>query len=77
MKRNLTLALEENLLTSARVAAARRNKTLTELIREFLRSLTGGDRERQASLRRLRALMDEKPLGVGRAKWTREEAHER
>ncbi|NUN48266.1 MAG: MerR family transcriptional regulator [Candidatus Brocadiae bacterium] len=77
MKRNLTLALEEDLLTNARVAAARRNKTLTELIREFLRSLTGGDRERRASLKRLRTLMDEKPLGVGRAKWTREEAHER
>lgn len=77
MKRNLTLAIEEDLLHRARIVAASRRRTLTGLVREFLEGLAKQDRARAAALRRLRRLMSAAPLEVGRAKWTREELHER
>ena len=77
VRRNLTLAIDDEILRLARIVAARREKTLTGLVREFLLSLASSDRERGASLRRLRKIMDARPLAVGRAKWTREDLHAR
>ena len=76
-KRNLTLAIEEEVLHRARVVAATRRRTLTDLVREFLRGIAREDREREASLRRLRRQMREKPLVVGRARWKRDDLHGR
>ena len=77
MKRNLTLAIEEELLTRARVAAARHNCTLTALIRGYLERLAKEDHDRLSSLRQLRKLMKSKPLEVGPVRWTREDLHGR
>ena len=77
VRRNLTLAIDDEILRLARIVAARREKTLTGLVREFLLSLASSDRERGASLRRLRKIMDARPLAVGRVKWTREDLHAR
>jgi uncharacterized protein DUF6364 len=76
-KRNLTLAIEEEILHRARVVAATRRRSLTDLVREFLRGIAREDREREASLRRLRRGMAEKPLVVGRARWKRADLHGR
>ena len=77
MKRNLTLAIEEEILDRARLVAAKRKRSLTDLVREFLRRIAREDRERDASLRRLRKRMRSKPLEVGRRRWTREDLHAR
>ncbi len=77
VKRNLTLAIEEDLLHRARLVAAQRKRTLTGLVREFLEGIAHQDRARAAALRRLCRLMSAAPLEVGAAKWTRDELHER
>lgn len=77
MKRNLTLAIEEEILDQARIVAARRKRSLTALVRDFLSSLAREDREREASLRRIVRRMRAKPLRVGTSRWKREELHER
>jgi hypothetical protein len=77
MRRNLTLAIDEDLLRLARIAAAERNASLTDLIRKFLEETVSATRRRKASVRRLRKLMEERPLGVGKVTWTRDELHER
>lgn len=77
MKRNLTLAIEEDLLHRARVAAAQRKRTLTGLVRDFLEDLARQDRARSNALRRLRRLMASTPLDAGSSRWTRDELHER
>jgi len=77
MKRNLTLAIEEEILDRARLVAAKRKRSLTDLVRDFLRRIAREDREREASLRRLRKMMGAKPLEVGRRRWTRDDLHAR
>ena len=77
MKRNLTLAIDESVLDRARVAAVRKKVSLTALVRDYLTRLSREDREREASLRRLRRLMEAKPLAVGRVAWKRDELHDR
>ncbi len=77
MKRNLTLAIEEEVLDRARLVAAQRKRTLTGLVREFLQDLAVQDRARATALRRLRRLMTATPLEVGPATWKRDELHER
>ncbi|MBI4870375.1 MAG: hypothetical protein HY814_02280 [Candidatus Riflebacteria bacterium] len=77
MKRNLTLAIDEEVLIRARVAAIRQHQSVTALVRQFLVQLAGGDRQHSGALRRLARLMDRRPLEVGRKRWTRDELHER
>ena len=77
MKRNLTLAIEGEILDRARLVAAKRKRSLTDLVREFLRGIAQADREREASLRRLRSLMGSRPLEVGRVTWKRDDLHGR
>lgn len=77
MRKNLTLAIDGDLLRAARIAAAEKETSLTEMIRRFLEESVSSGRRRKASLKRLRKLMDEKPLGVGRVTWTRDELHGR
>ncbi|MBI3098704.1 MAG: hypothetical protein HYY93_10765 [Planctomycetes bacterium] len=77
MKRNLTLAIEEDVLHRARIVAAQRKRTLTSIVRDYLCGLAREDRERAASLSRLRRLMEKKPLVVGPRRWRRERLHER
>ncbi len=77
MTRNLTLALDEELLDQARVFAAKRRTTVTELVRSHLRMLVQRDDRYEAACRQLRSYMEIPPLAVGRRRWTRDELHER
>ena len=77
MKRNLTMTIDGDTLDRARVVAAKRRRTLTALIREYLEHLAREDREKESALRRLRKLMRAKPLEVGPVRWTRDELHGR
>ena len=77
MKRSLTLAIEEEILDRARLAALKRKQTLTKLVRDFLTRLAGEDREREASIRRLVKLMKSRPIEVGPVTWKREDLYER
>ncbi|MBI2943797.1 MAG: hypothetical protein HYY25_06325 [Candidatus Wallbacteria bacterium] len=77
MKRNLTLAIEDETLHRARLAATKRRKSLTALVRRFLEELAAGDQERSAAVRRLKKLMASRPLAVGKRGWSRDDLHER
>ena len=77
MKRNLTLAIEEDVLDRARLAAAQKKKTLTGMVRDYLESMAREDREKKASLDRLLKSMNSKPLRVGRIAWRRDGLHGR
>jgi hypothetical protein len=76
-KRNLTLALDEDLIIRARIAAVKRQTSLTDLIRRTFQELVTGDQERAQALNRLRSRMRKPSMQVGRARWTRDEIHER
>jgi hypothetical protein len=76
---NITLSLPEEDLRDARVLAARRGTSISQLLARMLRETvereTGYDAARDHSLATLREGMD---LGTGgRMTWTRDDLHER
>lgn len=76
-RRNLTLAIDEDLLERARIAAARKRTTVTRMVREYLTSIAQEDVESERAIARLEARMANPPLAVGATRWTRDELHER
>jgi hypothetical protein len=75
--RNLTLAIDEELLERARILAVRRRTSLTKMVRAHLMAVVDEDQRFEGARQRLLACMIEAPLSVGERSWTREELHER
>jgi len=75
--KNVTLAIEDDLLLEARKVALERNTTVNRLVRDFLSRLVEQRSRRAAARERLRRTMAEKKVNVGNVRWTREELHER
>jgi len=74
--KNITLSADEQLIEKARSEAARRGKSLNQLIRDYLEDLAG-DRSQTAEFDRLRELSEQ--AGGHRRDWRfdRDELHER
>lgn len=78
--RNLTLALPEDLLKKLKIVAAKRESSISALVRASLESIAQEEESRfQQSWRELRADMERGyNLGLGdKIPWTRDEIHER
>jgi len=77
MRRNVTLTLDDDLIHKARVLAARRNRSVSALLREELSRLVAEDEAYQAARRTaLERLRRGSRLGGGPLP-TRDELHER
>ena len=76
-KRNLTLALDEELVVKARVLAARRRTSLTNLVRRSIEELVSGDQLQARARARLRSCIRSPIMKIGDIHWTREELHDR
>jgi hypothetical protein len=76
--KNITLAIDDEVLDRVRVVAAEKNTTVNALVREFLADLAGRDERHAEARRQLLRLMD---TSKGRMapdwKFDREETHER
>ena len=76
--RNITLAIEDEVLDKVRIVAAEKKTTVNALVREFLADLAGRDERLAEARRQLLRLMD---TSKGRMapdwKFDREETHER
>lgn len=77
MRRNLTLAIEDDILNRARIEAARRRTTVNSLIRDYLASIAGVDESREEAARWLIRTMKNSRANSGGVRWTRDELHER
>jgi plasmid stability protein len=75
--KNVTLAIDEDVLREARVYAAKHNTTVNALVREYLSGLVAQE-ERAAEARRRLVKMSEESKGrLGPDwKWNREEIYE-
>jgi len=76
-KKNITLALDDDLIIKARVAAARRQTSLTSFVRRSIQELVSEDRQRARACSRLKSLMRNPSMQVGKFRWTRDEIHDR
>jgi Family of unknown function (DUF6364) len=75
--KNITLAIDDDVLDRARAYADKHGTTVNALVREHLSSLIGQDERREAARQRLRELMATSEAQVGPDfKWNREEIYE-
>jgi hypothetical protein len=74
--KNITLSADEALIERARCEAARRGKSLNQLIRDHLEELAG-HREPSNEFERLRELSQLSPGDRGEWRFNRDEIHER
>ncbi len=75
-RRNITVAIEAELLKKARAVAARRGRSVSALLADELRALVAEDAEYAAARKRAFALFSS-PLPLGAVPLSREAAHER
>lgn len=76
-KQNLTLAVDEDLLLAARIAALERRTSVNRLVRDFLASLAQEPLRRNMARIRLEETLDKGLVEVGPRTWSREELHDR
>jgi hypothetical protein len=75
--KNITLAVDEDVLDRVRVIAAERKTTVNALVREYLEKVASEQDRRAETRRRLRELMDKSEARLGPDyKWNREEIYE-
>lgn len=75
--RNITLAVEEDVLAAVRRVAAERNSTVNALVREYLQNLASQDNRARRVRARLRELSNKSTGRLGRITWSRDDLHER
>jgi hypothetical protein len=77
VQKNVTLALDDALLRSARKAAIDRNTSVNQLVRDFLTRLVREADQQQTALANLDEMFRTNRIQVGRQHWKREDLHER
>jgi len=76
--KNITLAIDEDLLRAARRYAAARDTTVNGLVREYLMRIAMEDDRVAKARQELLKLAEASPARLGpRWKWNREELHDR
>ena len=75
--RNLTLAIEDEVLETAHKLAVERGTTLDQLVRDHLADLVAREGRRRAAAERLKRAMREELVEVGPRTWTREDLYGR
>ena len=75
--KNITLTVEDEVLTVVRRYAAERDSSVNSLVRDFLRDIASREDKVQAARKQIRELSRRSTARTGQRKWTQEELHER
>ncbi|MCD4653155.1 hypothetical protein K8T06_04405 [bacterium] len=73
--KNLTLAIDENMLREARKLALERDTTVNAMVREFLYSIVENSIHQRPAFNRLVKKINKGILEVGKRDWTRDELY--
>ena len=74
--RNLTLAIDENLLLEARRFALERRTTVNRLVRDYLASLVNQESRLRRARSRLKSAFEKGIVEVGPRTWNREDLYD-
>ena len=75
--KNITLSIDENVLSEVRRYAARRDTTVNALVRDFLTRLATQEDRAAKARQRLLELSDTSEGRMGDQKWNRERLYDR
>ena len=75
---NITLKVDDETVKKVRKIAVDKNTTLTQMVREYFKSVAESDQpKRERMVRELHASFKTLGRNMGKRKWTREQLHER
>ncbi len=75
---NITLSVDDEIIKKVRKIAVDKNTTLTQMVRDFLRTVAERDEARKIqSLRELEESFIDMSRDMGRRTWSREDLYER
>lgn len=77
MTKNITLAIDEDILDRVRIIAAERKTTVNGLVRDFLEGVARQEDRSERARRRLRELVETSTLEVGPITWKRDDLYDR
>ncbi len=77
MARNITLAVDDEILDKVQAIAARRGTTVTALVREYLTGVASSDDRVAQARAEIIAMSGRDGLGVGARTWSRGDLHGR
>lgn len=75
--KNITLSIEEEVLTAVRRVASERNSSVNALVREYLGNLARHDDRAATARARLRELSRRSKGELGEKSWRRDDLHDR
>ena len=75
--KNITLSVDDDVLSAVRRHAADHNSTVNALVREYLTNLAAYDSRANRARARLRQLSKQSQGRLGQKTWSREELHDR
>ena len=75
--KNITLSVDEKVLTAVRRYAAARDSSVNALVREFLSRISQSEDRARNARRRIRELSNRSKARIGSRSWTREDLHDR
>jgi len=74
---NLTITVDEDVLKRARMKALEEGTSVNAMLKQYLEQYVSGDKHRKAALATIREVARKSRASRGKAKWTRDELHER
>jgi predicted transcriptional regulator len=77
MAKNITLAIDDDLLRQVRKYAAEHDTTVNAIVREKLAEVIAPKKRVADALKRMEAIADEAGMEVGPITWTRDDVYER
>lgn len=75
--KNITLAVDEDVLVAVRRAAAERNSTVNAIVREYLESIARHQNKASEARKRLQELGRKSTGDLGEKGWNRQDLYER
>ncbi len=75
--KNVTLSVEDDVLSKVRKYAAERDTSVNALVREFLTAIAEREDRAKKARQRIRELSDDSSARIGSRSWSRDELHAR
>lgn len=75
--KNITLAVDEDVLNAVRHYAASHNTSVNALVRDHLARIAAREDRARSAIGELRAMSDRSTAEVGPVSWTRDQLHDR
>jgi Family of unknown function (DUF6364) len=75
--KNVTLSVDEDVLSAVRRYAAERDSSVNALVREFLTGIAEREDRAKKARRRIRKLSERSEARIGSSSWSRDELHAR